>query len=159
MATTAGPKKLPRGLRIIQGKGSNAEGKPLDSGGRVIEPDAGFRRVPPEKPEGLSDDASHMWDVIVEEMSRVELLKPIDAGALEVACETWARWREAVRMRRDEGITSVNSQGTVTAPWVGVEERASKDFRAWCAEFGLTPAAEGKLNVSGEGGADANPFD
>ena len=45
------------------------------------------------------------------------------------------------------GLLGVNSQGIVRAPWVAIIEAASKDLRAWCAEFGFTPSAEAKLSV------------
>lgn len=150
MTAATGRTKAPRGLRIIQGKGTNAAGQHLDSGGRVIEAGHNFKRLLPEKPGTLSPDAEWMWDLVCQQLERMEILKPLDAASLEVACETYARWKEAVRMRLERGFLSENSQGMVTAPWVGIEERAAKDFRAWCSEYGLTPAAEGKLISNGD---------
>src|SRR5690606_12634497 len=131
----------------------------LDSGGREIEPEVKFVREAPTKPAHLSADAEWLWDRVVEQMTTVGVLKPLDGAALEAACETFARWREAVRFRHDHGLLGKNSQGTVAAPWIGIEERASKEFRAWCAEFGITPAAERHLRAeSGGADADGNPF-
>ena len=45
------------------------------------------------------------------------------------------------------GLLSTNSQGVVRAPWIAIIESASKDLRAWCAEFGFTPSAESKLSA------------
>jgi P27 family predicted phage terminase small subunit len=88
--------------------------------------------------------------------------------ALEMACETYSRWHDARRVRFEmaldsevpgHGLLGVNSQGLVAAPWVGIEERAAKDFRAWCNEFGLTPAAEMKLATTDpKAPGDDNPF-
>lgn len=158
VSANAGRKAAPAHLKIIKGRGQNAAGEDLDSAGRVIPKGPNFRRIPPEKPEGfigVDEDASWLWDLIVEEMGRVELLKPVDAASLRVVCETWSRYRAAVRMRLAEGLLAPNSQGMVTAPWVGIEERAGKEFRAWCAEYGLTPAAESKIG----GGRDDDPED
>lgn len=162
MATpaNAGRKAMPPDLRIIGGRGTRKDGIPTDSGGRPIPEPIGFTRQAPEKPLVLSPDAEWLWDRVIEFMEEVGLLKPLDAAALEVACETFARWREAVRFRRDHALLGKNSQGTVTAPWIGIEERASKDFRAWCSEFGFTPAAERHL-IGGDGtnaGLGENPF-
>jgi len=158
-AANAGRKATPPALRIIDGRGTRKDGRPTDSGGRPVDEGPKFTRHAPPKPAELSEDASWLWDRIVEQMETVGLLKPIDGPALEVVCETFARWREAVRFRRERAILGKNSQGVVAAPWVGIEERASKDFRAWCAEFGITPAAEKNL-VSGDdqNGGDDNPF-
>jgi phage terminase small subunit len=37
--------------------------------------------------------------------------------------------------------------GVGVSPLVRVESEASREFRAWCSEFGLTPAAEAKLSA------------
>lgn len=142
---------VPPSLRLLEGRGKRKDGLDTDSGGRPILPGPNFTREAPEKPEELSPDAEWLWDRVIEQMSTVGLLKPIDGAALEALCETFARWREAVRFRRERALLGKNSQGVVAAPWIGIEERASKEFRSWCAEFGITPAAE--RNLTGQDGA------
>ena len=157
-AANAGRKAAPRALRIVTG-GTTKDGRPTDSGGRPIEDALPFVREAPSKPASLSEDAGWLWDRVVEQMVTFGVLKPLDGPALEVACETFARWREAVRFRQANGLLGKNSQGVVAAPWTGIEERASKDFRAWCAEFGITPAAEKNLRAEATGNDPAgNPF-
>lgn len=173
----------PRGKHPHLKLAENTGRKPgQDAAGRPIEEPPAFSRKLPEKPGILSPDAEWMWDRIIDHMKDYGVLKPLDGPALEVICETFARWREAVRIRqngvqtivvegadgdtvtisaRPAGVLSTNSQGLVAAPWVGVEERAARDFRAWCAEFGLTPAAEKNLVAEGAqaaGGDEGNPF-
>lgn len=155
----AGRKAAAPALRILAGKGKNANGDNTDSAGRPLPNAPTFRRALPMKPMGMDEDASYCWDLIVSELGRVELLKPVDAPSLEMVCETYSRWKDAVRKRREFGQLGKNSQGVVTAPWVGIEERASKDFRAWCSEYGLTPAAENKVGGVPNGDSDDNPFD
>lgn len=154
----AGRKAAPPELRLLKGRG---EGK--DSAGRKVEEPPPFARELPTKPSKLSADADWMWEQVIGQMRTVGVLKPLDAAGLEVACETFARWREAVRFRQEHALLAKNSQGTVAAPWIGIEERAGRDFRTWCAEFGFTPAAEKNLiaDTSGNGGlpgGGANPF-
>lgn len=169
MAVPAASKRraAPAGLRIVGGRGDRKDGIPTDSGGRPIERGPDFTRAAPAKPDNLSEDAHELWDLVVRQMTTVGLLKPLDGPALEVACENFARWREAVRFRQQHALLAKNSQGTVAAPWIGIEERASREFRAWAAEFGFTPAAEKALagevgNVvvpDGDAGrAGGNPF-
>lgn len=162
MAATAntGRKAAPHGLRVLSGQGIRKDGRATDSGGRPIEEGPSFHRAAPAKPGNLSKDAAWLWDQVVDQMQTIGLLKPIDGPSLEVMCETFARWRDAVRQRQQHGALGKNSQGVVTAPWVGIEERASKEFRAWCAEYGITPAAEKNLRAAGEAGhgSDGNPF-
>lgn len=99
-----------------------------------------------EKPDHLSDDASEMWDRMVAALSDIDVLLPIDVPSLEIACEAYARWKEAVAFRRERGVLAKGgNRGVITAPWVGIEERASAQFRAFASEFGLTPLARGAI--------------
>lgn len=132
-----------------------------DRNGRPIPATPNLHRAIPQKPAVLSEDAEWLWDQVIEQLATVGLLKPLDAASLEIACETFARWREAVRFRAERGQLGKNSQGVVAAPWIGIEERASKDFRAWAAEFGFTPASEKNLEGGTGGGSSSgsgNPF-
>jgi P27 family predicted phage terminase small subunit len=138
----------PRALKILEG----------NPGRRPIEPEVPFKREPPVKPEGLSPDASWMWDEIVFHMQDMNLLKPVDGASLRMLCETFARWKEAVRMRQEEGLLATTSQGRNKAPWINIEENASRDFRAWCAEYGITPATEKNLAGKQDAPGDENPF-
>lgn len=136
----AGRKGKHPALKLLNGR---SEG--TDSAGRKIAEPPPFARTLPTKPEQMSPDADWLWEQVIEQMRTVGVLKPLDAAGLEVACETFARWRESVRFRQEHGHLGKNSQGTVAAPWIGIEERAGRDFRTWCAEFGFTPAAEKNL--------------
>lgn len=155
----ASPIPRPVTLKLLEGRGRGRDGIARDSGGRKIPNTPIFRRTPPVKPTDLSADAAEIWDVFVSELSRVEVLRPLDGPALRVACETYGRWRQAQRLRVEKGILSRNSQGVVRAPWLSVEAEAGREFRAWCAEFGLTPSAEGRLGAPEQPPVDAgNPF-
>lgn len=145
--------KKPAALKVIEGRGNGR-----DSGGRTITPPPPFKRMPPKKPDGMSPVASRHWDSLVDELARLDLIKPGDAGALEMACEAYARWHAARQHRLEEGVLGKNSQGTVRNPAIVVEESAEKAYRGWCAEFGLTPAAEGKLKAPEADDAEENPF-
>lgn len=152
-ASNAGRKPEPANLKLLKGRHAGA-----DSGGRKVKQPPGFKRLPPKKPVEMSPAAGDLWDEIVEELQRLQLTKPLDGPALEMACETYSRWYTARQMRLELGLFHENSQGRVTAPWVGVEERAAKEFRAFCSEFGLTPSAEARLNPADGGDADESPF-
>lgn len=154
-----GRKSAPAELRILNGRGVRKDGQATDSGGRPVEDGPKFTRTAPPKPDYLTPDAEWLWDRVADQMGSIGILKAIDAPSMEVMCETFSRWREAVRQRVQWGLTRETSQGLSAAPWVGIEERASKEFRSWCAEYGITPAAEKNLMVeAGNGGDGQNPF-
>lgn len=147
------PKPMPAKLRLIGGRGPGR-----DSGGRKVEAPPAFTRYAPERPDDLSAEAAKHWDEIVPELARLELLTPSHAGGLEIMCETWSRWREAQELVREEGVLGENSQGRVRHPAVAVVEAASREYRAWAGEFGLTLATEGRLNLKEAQRGDENPF-
>lgn len=148
------PKPLPSHLKLINGRGNGR-----DSGGRVVKPTPGFVRLPPTAPDWLDGEARQMWDDVVAELSRLKLLKPIDAGALAAYCVTWQRFVEASAIVARTGLVIDGDKGPVKNPAVLIVETASKELRAWSAEFGLTPSAESRLGAAETpDGQDDNPF-
>src|SRR5690606_19020631 len=119
----AGGAKLPPNLRVLNGRGTRKDGLDTDSGGRPIQPGPNFTRTAPSKPAELSPDADWLWDRVIDQMNTVGLLKPIDGPALEALCETFARWREAVRHRRENALLGRNSQGVVEIGRASCRER------------------------------------
>jgi phage terminase small subunit len=124
----------PAELKVLKGR---RPGK--DSGGRSITLPPPFRRLAPEKPAELSPEASTHWDAITPEPRRLELLSPQQIGGLVMLCEIWAIWKAA------------------TEPQVKIA--ASKEYRLWATQFGLTPSAEGRLKPrEANDGQGDNPF-
>lgn len=150
----ASPKPLPTHLKLINGRGNGR-----DSGGRPVKPELGWVRLPPTAPDWLAGEARRMWDDVVAELSRLKLLKPIDAGALSAYCVTWQRFVDASAIVARTGLVLDTEKGPVKNPAVLIVEAASKELRAWSAEFGLTPSAESRLGkAEAPDGQDDNPF-
>ncbi len=153
-AANAGRTPKPPTLRIIEGRGNGR-----DSGGRPVAEPPAFKRLPPTPPEWLPPEAAAEWARVVPELSRLDLVKPVDRASLTAYVLTWDRLVAASKMVKDEGLLHDNSQGRVRHPAVAVIEAASKELRAWCSEFGLTPAAEGKVGRRPDDDADqSNPY-
>jgi P27 family predicted phage terminase small subunit len=86
-------------------------------------------------------------------------LKPNDLGGLVMLCEIWAIRQAALEQLAREGLTIEAPQGALRHPAVGIAATAWKEYRAWAAHFGLTPAAEGRISKPKEPGDDEdNPF-
>lgn len=145
----------PAGLKLLEGRGN---GK--DSGGRPVKPTPGFVRLPPEAPEFLTGPAREMWDQVVAELQRLQLLKPIDQAALTALCLTWERLCGAQAIVERDGMVLDTEKGPVKNPAVLILEAASKELRAWSSEFGLTPSSEGRLGslIPVGDDDDDNPF-
>lgn len=162
--SNAGRKTAPAHLRLLDGTG---RGPGRDSGGRKVPEPVNFKREAPPKPDDLSAPAARMWDAIVAVLPDANLLKPLDGFALQVGCETWARWYDAKSARLAQaiagggpsaGLLSKTSQGVGVSPFVRIESEASRDFRSWCSEFGLTPAAEARIASTAEASPDGDLF-
>ncbi|MBK3561098.1 phage terminase small subunit P27 family [Streptomyces sp. MBT56] len=144
----------PAALKLIKGR---SPGK--DSAGRDVNPGPAFKRLPPEAPAWLSDEARAEWDRVLPGLSRLDLLKPEDRAALAAYCETWASFREATETVAREGLTIDAKQGTLPHPAVGIARAAGRELRAWAAHFGLTPSTEQALARGAENEPDPNnPF-
>lgn len=159
----AGRKARPPALKILEGRSAGR-----DSGGRVIRPSVGFVRLPPEAPEWLGAIAREEWDRVVPELQRLKLTKPVDASALAAYCETVEVFVRAAMQVQLEGVTvmstTTSKDGRVTEmmrahPAVQIQLRAGQAIRAWCSEYGLSPAAEAKVaRQEASHAEDDNPF-
>jgi len=159
----SGDKSEPAALKLLKGQSPGR-----DSGGRLVKIPPAFKRVAPTKPSHLTPMASQMWDLMVTELMKLNLLKEADGPTLTIACETFSRWLDAKRMRVEAkdatdpmtryGLLGQNAAGTWgVGPWVRVEETAGAQWRAYCSEFGLSPSAEMRLAKEAAGGdSDAN---
>ncbi len=136
-----GPAPLPANVKLFTGRGHGR-----DAGGSLVPDTPAFKRAIPEKPDGLGPLAARLWDQVCAELPRLNLLKELDGPSLEVFCETYQRWHDAVQKRRKHGLLAQTSQGMSKAPWITIEETAAKAFFAFCHEYGLTPSAE--LNLA-----------
>lgn len=148
----AAPRRRPAKLRLLGGTGPGR-----DSGGRLVAPPPAFRRLPPEQPDNLTPPAAELWSSIVEELGRLDLLRPLDAAALAMCCESFAIWRAAYDVVVREGVVTTNSQGRVMNPALKAALDASREFRSWSACFGLSPSDADRIGNIKAAPAD-NPF-
>jgi P27 family predicted phage terminase small subunit len=152
--TVPSPKPRPARLKLLGGR---HEG--VDSGGRKVEQPPEFRRVTPTMPEELSPEAAEHWTLIVDELARLELTKPIDAGALAALCEAWSRFWRAQRTVNQLADAELFADGRIHPAWRAAEA-ASREYRQLAVEFGLTPSSEGRLGTMTMKRTDVgeNPF-
>lgn len=96
----------------------------------------------PDKPAGLGEHASALWELIVPELVRMNVAKKIDTIQLAAAAEWYerykncAKWLEAVDpTERDYYRMLIQTQ----LSW--------KTFDGIVSQFGLTPAARSRLRA------------
>lgn len=151
------PKPRPPALKLLEGRRPG-----FDSGNRPIKEGPAFVRNAPDAPGWLPSEARAEWDRVVPEMDRLGLLKSIDSAALTAYCMAWARFVDASAIVEREGmVLHDDKQGRAQRhPALLTAEAASKELRAWAAEFGLTPSSENRLGKTKDGtdGDQGNPF-
>ncbi len=129
-----------------------------DSGGRKVKTPPAFKRVMPTPPSWLGEEAAAEWRRVVPELQRLDMLKSADRGSLAALCEAWETFVTATREARKEPVQKLPGGRLLASPWVGIARAASRDYRAWAQEFGLTSSAEQALGHRGPEPDDDNPF-
>jgi P27 family predicted phage terminase small subunit len=122
----------------------------------------------PEKPRGLSKQASRIWDAVVPMLARNGILAKIDGPTLERYVTTFALWRIEKRKverrgtlymeERDAGQDRKGRRLTEKipkrSPVVGVFMELSRELGRLEAQFGMSPASRARIlapMVSGGG--------
>lgn len=122
-----------------------------------------FTKAPP-CPTYVKGMARAAWVKHAKILTDMGVLTPADLHALEVYCETYARWREANDKLREYGImlTQVvdGERKFLTSPYLRISEECAKAMRQWMNEFGITPSSRSKVSGSKKTKQpEADPYD
>ncbi len=146
-----GRRPLPTAVKKLRGnpgkrKVNNAEPKP--------------QAIAPTIPENLTGLAIAEWNEIVPLLMDLGVLTRIDGKALAAYCECFAQWRRAMEKVEDLGImveepivVFSNGESEVVGhkykrnPAVTIANDNLKLMKSFLVEFGLTPAARGRLKI------------
>jgi P27 family predicted phage terminase small subunit len=145
---TVGRKPKPTHLKLVTGNPgkralSTAEAKPA--------------AALPSPPPHLADEAKVEWGRVSEELYKIGLLSGVDRAALAAYCQAYARWVQAERAiaemaKRDQltgGLMIKTTNGNaIQNPLVGTANKAATDMVRFAAEFGMTPSARSRINVT-----------
>jgi len=110
----------------------------------------------PDPPVDLSKDAAECWVRLVAVLAPMRVLSPSDQLSLAHFAEYLARWLKATAAiaKYGEVLPVTDSTGAVIgfrrSPWVGLQIEYGLMVRRYTQEFGLTPSARGRLEISGE---------
>ena len=130
---------VPTALKILRG---NPGCRPLNQ--NEPKPDAGA-----EMPDGLSPAAQKHWVKISDQLERCGLLTQVDAAALELYCEAYARWKDALAKIDRDGMVVPSPKGyPLISPYLSIANRAHEQMVVLLKEFGMTPAARSKVTVA-----------
>lgn len=109
-------------------------------------------------PDHLAPAAKAEWDRLVALFADLKLLTNVDADALAMYADTYARWAEATSRLAKEGMIVYTENGfPIQSPYLSIVNQTMKVMQKFLAEFGMTPASRTRLQVVDE--PEDDPFD
>jgi len=148
---TAGRKPKPTALKLVTG----------NPGKRAIpKKEAKIALAEPTPPPFLSDDAKVEWGRVCSMLYRAGLMTDADRAALAAYCQAYGRWAQAeralARMAAKDELNSAlmvktTSGNAINNPLVGIANKAMADMMRYAAEFGMTPSARSRVEITPPG--------
>jgi P27 family predicted phage terminase small subunit len=142
---TRGPRPLPDNVHLLNGNPGKKRLAIFDSG----------KRIPveiPDVPTHLTPGAKKEWKRITVELEKLGLIAKIDRAALGVYCAAYDRWATAELELKKMGIAgliyTLPSGYQQTSSWLNISNRAVEVMHKFLAEFGMTPSARSRVNVT-----------
>lgn len=105
----------------------------------------------PERPDWLDAEGCAAWDRLCPLLERMRVLTVADQTALAVLCETWSRYRRVCAKLAETGevYEVLEEDGRLKmlrrSPYSVLQMELARSLRHMLAEFGLTPAARGRV--------------
>lgn len=148
-----GRKPKPTILRLLQGNPGKRElpknePKPAKPKGSV-----------PKAPRHLTDAAKRQWRVVAKQLAGANILTELDAHALALYCEAYARYRNASEQIEKFGaVVKAPSGFPVQSPFLAIANKALEQMTKLMIEFGMTPSSRTRVHTIGVE-KEADPMD
>jgi len=103
----------------------------------------------PAMPWGMGEEFKKFWKQIVPQLDQLGVLTALDGPALTMMAIHYAMARDAAKTIRQEGQQAEDENGALRKhPLNQVLRDNSNAFRQWAVQFGLTPAARARLQIT-----------
>jgi P27 family predicted phage terminase small subunit len=143
-----GRKPTPTALKLVRG---NPGKRPLPE--NEPHPEAGAAM-----PEWLSPEAAKHWPMIARQLDDAGVLTEMDAQALALYCEAFARWKHAnEQVVRYGAVVKAPSGYPVQSPFLSIANKAFEQMTKLLVEFGMTPSSRSRVTGAAKK-PDKNPF-
>lgn len=141
-------KALPANVHLINGNPSKKKFSVLSDGSRVpVEI--------PSIPKHLDAGAKREWKLIVPELEKLGLIAKIDRAALAIYCAAFSRWEYAelkLKELQESGLVETTPNGhKQMGVWLQISNRAVEQIKSSLGDFGMSPSARSKVNVTLQG--------
>jgi P27 family predicted phage terminase small subunit len=143
-----GRKPKPLGMRLAEGDARKVGVRKLKA--QIAAEPKASRGL--ERPSHMKGIAAATWAFWSEELESMNLDCRPDAPMLEGACVAYARAIAADELVERDGliIDQISNKGevrAVTNPAISISNAAWKNVKAFCSEFGLSPASRTRLTL------------
>jgi P27 family predicted phage terminase small subunit len=137
-----GRKPTPTALHLLRGNPGKRARNLLEPTPPVV-PD-----MPP--PAWLSEPAQVEWHRLAPVLGRLGVLTETDTDALAAYCEAWVTWKQATQRLRQFGLVvkTKDTEMPIISPYVKIAHHAMAQMRAFLVEFGMTPSARARVQVT-----------
>lgn len=117
-------------------------------GKRPMNPDEPMPPVGAQMPEGMSEAAQKEWGRISKQLENAGILTEIDADALGLYCEAYARYKHANAQLARFGIVvrGARTGFPVQSPFLAIANKAFEQMRSILTEFGMTPSSRTRVS-------------
>lgn len=103
----------------------------------------------PHCPAYLDADARTEWDRLAPILVRMKVLTEADYIALASLCQAYSTMMKAQEQLNRSGILFKTPSGYVQqSPLIGIVNNCTEKIVTLCREFGLTPSARSRVQVS-----------
>lgn len=110
----------------------------------------------PFRPGWLSVEARAEWDRVVPQLAKLKLLCQLDQPSLAAYCQAVANVRSTSETIAKIGLTFTTKTGYLRKnPAAALQREAMQTVLCFAREFGLTPAARARLDITPGNTSDA----
>lgn len=100
-------------------------------------------------PQWMSAAAQKHWPLVAGQLRDAGLLTVIDAPALALYCEAFARWKDANdKVVQLGAVVKAPSGFPIQSPFLAIANKAHEQMVKLLAEFGMTPSSRTRVTVT-----------
>lgn len=143
-----GRKPVPTVLKLIRG----------NPGKRALPENEPKPAIGADMPDWLSLEAQKHWPIVSRQLLDAGVLTRMDATALGLYCESWARWKHANDHIAKFGPLVKSASGIpMQSPLLAIANTAWMQMTKMLIEFGMTPSSRTRVTVAAHQ-EEENPF-
>lgn len=108
----------------------------------------------PDPPARFVGDAMEEWLRVVKALTDAGIIATVYRSALEMLCDSYARYCDAVKQIEETGGEVVKSPAgfPVQNPFASVRNKAFEQYKAMLSEFGLTASSKTRIKMGDTAG-------